>query len=134
MDYKKQVMDSAIKAMKLSYSPYSNFAVGAAIITKDGTIYQGANIENAAYGVCMCGERNAIYNAYCNGETKETIEALAIVADTPTPCSPCGACRQVISELLKPETKIYLLNLKGDVKETNPVELLPFAFNEDDLK
>lgn len=134
MDKNEQVIDSAIKAMKLSYSPYSNFAVGAAVISKEGSIYQGANIENASYGLCMCGERNAIYNAYCHGETKDTIEALAIVADSPAPCSPCGACRQVISELLNPETKIYLLNLKGDIKETNPVELLPFAFNKDDLK
>ena len=131
---KQELIAKAIEARKLSYSPYSNFAVGAAVLTKDGEVYLGANIENSSYPLCMCGERNALYNAYMHGEKKDDIEALVIVADTDTPCSPCGACRQVISELCNEKTLILLANLKGDVKETNIKELLPFAFSGDDLK
>ena len=82
----------------------------------------------------MCGERNAIYNAYMHGYKKEDLEALVIVADTDKPCSPCGACRQVISELFPEEAPIILANLKGDVKETTIKELLPFAFSGEDLQ
>lgn len=131
---KEELIAKAIDARKLSYSPYSHFAVGAAIATKNGQVYVGANIENSSYPLCMCGERNALYNAYMHGEKKDDIEMLAIVADTDTPCSPCGACRQVISELCNENTIILLANLKGDVKETNVKELLPFAFSGEDLK
>ena len=81
----------------------------------------------------MCAERNALYNAMMNGYKKSDFVALAIVADTDDACSPCGACRQVISELFPEEGKIYLANLKGAFKETNIKELLPFAFSGDDL-
>ena len=83
--------------------------------------------------LCVCAQ-NALYNAMMNGYKKEDFVALAIVADTDEPCSPCGACRQVISELFPKDGKIYLANLKGMEKETNIVELLPFAFSGDDLK
>ena len=82
----------------------------------------------------MCAERNALYNAMMNGYQKKDLLALAIVADTEEACSPCGACRQVISELFPREGKIYLSNLKGAFKETNIDELLPFAFSGEDLK
>lgn len=130
----EELIQIAIDARKLSYSPYSNFAVGAAILTKDGKYFVGANIENSAYPLCMCAERNALYNAYMNGETKDDIVMLAVVADTPAPCSPCGACRQVISELTNPDTPIVMANLKGEVKVVTTAELLPFAFSGDDLK
>ena len=81
----------------------------------------------------MCAERNAIYNAYCHGISQDDIEALAIVADTDGPVSPCGACRQVISELFPKDAPIYLANLNGDIKETNAEELLPYAFESSDL-
>ena len=123
----------AIQARENSYSPYSKFAVGAALLTTDGRVFRGCNIENAAYGLCMCGERNAIFNAYSNGVTQDDIEAIAIVADTDEPVSPCGSCRQVLSELFPKNGKIYLANLKGDVKETNITELLPFAFDSGDF-
>ena len=128
-----QLVEKAIDARKLSYSPYSNFAVGAALICKDGKVFQGANVENSAYPLCMCAERNAIYNAMMNGYKKSDFVALAIVADTDEPCSPCGACRQVISELFPRDGKIYLSNLKGAFKETSIDELLPFAFSGEDL-
>ena len=130
----KELVQKAVEARKLSYSPYSHFAVGAALLCKDGTVYLGANVENSAYPLCMCGERNAIYHAMMEGRKKEEFVALALAADTDGPCSPCGACRQVISELLPKEAKIYMANLKGTVQETTIGELLPFAFSEDDLK
>ena len=130
----KELVAKAIKARELSYSPYSNFKVGAAVLTKDGQVFVGANIENSSYPLCMCAERNALYNAYMHGYKKEDLVALALSADTEGPCSPCGACRQVISELLPAKAPIYMANLKGMVQETNIMELLPFAFSSEDLK
>lgn len=130
----KDLIEKAIEARKLSYSPYSHFAVGAALLTKDGRVFLGANIENSSYPLSMCAERNCVYNAYLHGVKKEDIVMLALAADTDGPCAPCGACRQVLSELLAMDTPIIMANLKGDVKETNVAELLPFAFSGDDLK
>ena len=129
-----ELANTAIEARNLSYSPYSKFKVGAALLCKDGKVFKGANIENSSYPLCMCAERNALYNAMINGYKKEDFVALAIAADTDEPCSPCGACRQVISELFPRDGEIILANLKGDLKETNIDELLPFAFSGDDLK
>ena len=130
----KELIEKAKEARKLSYSPYSHFAVGAALLCKDGTVYVGANVENSAYPLCMCAERNSIYHALMEGRKKEEFVALALAADTDGPCAPCGACRQVISELLPKEAKIYMANLKGALQETSIGELLPYAFSEDDLK
>ena len=131
---KENLILKAKEARKLSYSPYSRFAVGAAVLTKDGEIFLGANVENSSYSLCMCAERNAIYNAMMHGYKKEDMVALALIADTDEPCSPCGACRQVISELLPNDAPVIMANMKGEVKETNAVELLPFAFSAEDLK
>jgi cytidine deaminase len=130
---KKSLIECAIEARELAYNPYSHFAVGAAILCHDGSVYVGANIENASYPLSMCAERNALYNAMMDGKSQDDFEALAIVADCERPVSPCGACRQVLSELFPPEAPIYLANLKGNVMETTISELLPYAFNEDDL-
>ena len=134
MEDNNKYVSKAIEARKLSYSPYSKFAVGAALFTKDGQVFLGANIENSAYPLCMCAERNALYNAYMHGYKKEDFLVLALAADTDTPCSPCGACRQVISELFPSDGVILMANLKGDIQETNIKELLPYAFSEEDLK
>ncbi len=131
---KTELVNKAIEARKLSYSPYSHFSVGAAILTNSGEVFVGANIENSSYPLCMCAERNAIYNAYLHGVKKEDIVALAVVGDTDGVCSPCGACRQVISELVPTSAHIYMANLKGLIQETTVRRLLPFAFSEDDLK
>ncbi|MCR4562442.1 MAG: cytidine deaminase [Bacilli bacterium] len=131
---KYELIRKATHARSLSYSPYSHFAVGAALLCKDGSVYLGANIENSSYPLCMCAERNAIYNAMMDGKSKDDFEALAIIADSDQPCSPCGACRQVISELFPEEAPIYLANLEGDTKETLIKELLPFAFSGEDLE
>ena len=130
----EELMQQAVEARKLSYSPYSNFKVGAALLCKDGKVFVGANVENASYPLCMCAERNALYNAMMNGYKKSDFISLAIAADTDEPCSPCGACRQVISELFPREGEIVLANLKGDFKSSSIEELLPFAVSGDDLK
>lgn len=131
---KLELINVAIEARKLAYVPYSHFAVGAAILTKDGKVFKGANVENSSYPCGICAERNALYHAMMEGYKKDDLLALAIVADTDEPCSPCGLCRQVISELFPLDKPIYLANLKGAIKETNVNELLPFAFKESDLK
>ena len=129
----RELIDAATAARGRSYSPYSHFAVGAAVRCKDGSIYVGANVENSSYPLCMCAERNAIYNAMMDGKLSEDFVAFACVAATDGPVSPCGACRQVLSELYPHDKPIYLANLKGDVMVTNVEELLPFAFDGDDL-
>ena len=131
---KEELIKKAESARELAYAPYSKFKVGAALLTKDGQVFLGANIENSSYPLCMCAERNALYNAMLHGYKKSDFVALALTADTDEPCSPCGACRQVISELFPKDAPIYMANLKGDVKESNIQELLPFAFSGDDLK
>ena len=130
----QEIVALAMEGRKLSYSPYSHFAVGAVVITKDGKHYFGANIENASYPLCMCAERNALYNAYMDGYKKDDLLVLALVADTDDVCTPCGACRQVISELFPSDGKIIMANMKGKIKETTISELVPFAFDSSDLQ
>ncbi|MBM4762330.1 cytidine deaminase [Bacillus sp. B15-48] len=125
------LVNEAKKAREKAYVPYSKFQVGAALLSEDGTIFQGCNIENAAYSMCNCAERTAIFSAYAHGHRK--FKALAVIADTTRPVPPCGACRQVISELCPKEMKVYLTNLNGDIKEITVEELLPGAFSSEDL-
>lgn len=126
MDY-SLLIEKAFEASKNAYNPYSHFAVGACVALKDGTFVMGCNIENAAYGSTMCAERNAIYGAYCKGYKKEDIEAIAIVADCTPLASPCGACRQVLAELLTMDTPIVLANTQTSIVTTIK-ELMPMAF------
>ena len=119
-----ELYKAAVKARENSYSPYSHFAVGAAVRTAGGKIYSGCNIENGSYGLCNCAERTAIFTAVAAGERE--IDTICIVADTTGPVSPCGACRQVMSEFKI--RKIILTNMKGDVKECTLEELLPYQF------
>lgn len=121
----------AIEAMKKSYSPYSNFTVGAALLTKEGKIYTGANIENASYTPTVCAERNAIFTAVHEGE--RNFEAIAIVGglrgDVKGITAPCGVCRQVMSEFCSPDFKVILVTSNdGDYEETTLGELLPYTF------
>ena len=125
----QKLMDCAIKARENAYSPYSHFAVGAALLCEDGTLYEGCNIENASYGLTNCAERTAIFKAVSEGHT--TFKALAVVADTEGPCAPCGACRQVMAEFKIP--LIILGNLMGNIKIVTIEELLPFSFSECDV-
>lgn len=129
----EDLLKHAFKAMDNAYAPYSNYHVGACVVTKDGHTFLGANIENASYGATNCGERSAIFSAYSNGYRKEDIEAIAIVTDGDILAGPCGICRQVLSELLEDETPIVLSNGKEtEVKTIN--ELLPMRFTSEDLK
>ena len=125
----RQLVEAAVGAMRNAYSPYSNFKVGAAVLTKDGKVFGGCNIENASYPVTNCAERTAIFKAVSEGYRE--FAAIAIVADTPGPCSPCGMCRQAISEFKIP--RIIMANLKGAVQVATLAEILPFAFTDNDL-
>lgn len=125
----QKLMDCAIKARENAYSPYSHFAVGAALLCEDGTLFEGCNIENASYGLTNCAERTAIFKAVSEGHIK--FKALAVVADTEGPCAPCGACRQVMAEFKIP--LIILGNLMGNIKIVTIEELLPFSFSEYDV-
>jgi len=126
-----QLIEEAKKAREFAYVPYSKYKVGAALLTKDGKVYRGCNIENAAYSMCNCAERTALFKAYSEGDVDYV--AIAVVADAPRPVPPCGACRQVISELCSPEMKVILTNLKGSVQEITVKELLPGAFSAEDM-
>lgn len=125
------LIDQAIAARKKAYTPYSNFQVGAAVLTKNNQVFLGCNIENASYGLTNCAERTAIFKAVSEGE--KGIEAIVVVGDTEDPISPCGACRQVMAEFCDENTKIVLTNLKGDRVETTIHELLPGFFSSKDL-
>ena len=120
----QKLYKAAVEARENSYSPYSHFAVGAAVRTAAGKIYKGCNIENGSYGLTVCAERNAIFAAVGAGERELT--ELCVVADTSGPVSPCGACRQVMSQFKI--SRIILTNLKGDVKEMSLEEILPYGF------
>ncbi|WP_179395485.1 cytidine deaminase [Lacticaseibacillus absianus] len=127
-------MDELIEAAKQqrerAYVPYSHFAVGAAV-TVDGHVFTGCNIENASYGLSLCAERNAMFAAVMAGYTH--LDAIAVIADTPGPVSPCGACRQVMTEFFAPDAPVTLTNLKGDTLETTVSASLPGAFEKGDM-
>ena len=129
---KEELVKKAFEAMDNAYAPYSNYHVGACVLCKDGTTFLGANIENASYGATNCGERSAVFAAYSNGYRKKDIEALAIVSDGKKVGTPCGICRQVLSELLEPDTPIILSN-GIETRETNIGDLLPDSFGVEDL-
>ena len=130
MDY-KNLAEAAINAKKNALPTYSNFYVGAALLTNEDKVYTGCNIESSSYSLTICAERNAIFKAISEGERE--FKAIAIAGDTNDFISPCGACRQVISDLCG-EIDIILVNSNTDyiVKKTS--ELLPFAFGDKDLK
>ncbi|HDR7888426.1 TPA: cytidine deaminase [Bacillus toyonensis] len=129
---KKKYIEEANKMLSKAYIPYSKFPVGAALVTKEGKIYTGCNIENASYGLCNCAERTAIFKAVSEGE--RDFSYLVITGETDGPISPCGACRQVIAEFCDPKMRVLLTNVKGDEKEVTVEQLLPGAFIIDDLK
>lgn len=130
MDY-KNLAEAAIKAKQNALPKYSNFYVGAALLTKDEKVFSGCNVESSSYSLTICAERNAIFKAISEGE--RNFKALAVAGDTEEFITPCGACRQVISDICG-EIDIVLVNSKGKyiVKKTS--ELLPFAFGDKDLK
>jgi cytidine deaminase len=118
----------ARQARENAYAPYSRFLVGAALVTRDGRYFSGCNVENASYGLCNCAERTALFSAVAAGCRPGDFAAIAVIGDTPSPISPCGACRQVMSELCDDATPVWLGNLAGAVQETTVQALLPGSF------
>ena len=129
---KKELLELAFAAMQHAYVPYSKYRVGACVLLKDGTTIQGANIENASYGLTNCAERSALFATYSKGYRKDDIVALAIVSEGEYVAAPCGACRQVIVELMHEDTPIYLSNGKEEI-DTSIRELLPLSFTQKDV-
>ncbi len=129
----EKLFEAAREASELSYSPYSKFKVGAALLLSNGEIIKGSNIENASYGLSICAERSTLFSAYNKGYNKEDIKKVAIFANTSDFISPCGACRQVLSELVSKDCEIYLLNKIKKYKRVSVEELLPFAFNKENV-
>ena len=129
----KILFEKALESYYKAYAPYSKFSVGAAILADDGNIITGCNVEIASYGLTICAERNAIFNAYNQGYRKENLVKILITGNTPKPISPCGACRQVISELLSDNAVVILTNINGDMIEFTKDGLLPYGFTEGDL-
>lgn len=128
-----ELIAAAKEAYENAYTPYSKFNVGAALKLKDGIIIKGANVENASYGLTNCAERSALFTAYTQGYRRDDIEAIAIVANTDRPISPCGACRQVMSELMPAKANVILLSNKDEVAEYTIEQLLPYSFTSEDL-
>ena len=127
------LIEEARAARELAYTPYSQFKVGAALQCKDGRVFRGCNVENAAYGLCNCAERTAFFSAIAHGYKPGDFTALAVIGATDGPIAPCGACRQVTLELGGDELPVILTNLKGDRLDTTALGLLPHAFSPRDL-
>jgi cytidine deaminase len=122
----ERLLAAARKVMKRAYAPYSQFKVGAAMLTSKGEVFSGCNVENASYGLSNCAERTAIFAAVAQSGPGLNIRAIAVVNDQGVPCSPCGACRQVIYEF-GPNATVYFQSAKG-WKESHITELLPEGF------
>jgi cytidine deaminase len=126
----RELAKAAQKAKLNAYSPFSNFRVGAALLTEDGAIFSGCNIENSSYGLTICAERVAIFNAVSSGASKFT--AMAIVSDDPGFTPPCGACRQVLIDLAG-DIDFVMIDSKERFKILKLTSLLPFAFTRKNL-
>lgn len=131
----KTLIEYAKRAMKKSYSPYSGFSVGAALLTSDGKIYSGCNIENASFTPTVCAERTAFFNAVSNGE--KNFSAIAVVGgkigEITEYCPPCGVCRQVMREFCSDDFEIILFDGKS-VKKFRLEDILPFSFKPENLE
>ncbi len=123
----EELIELARQVRELAYAPYSKFKVGAVVECRDGRIFTGCNVENSSYGLTMCAERNALAKAVSEGG-REFIR-MAVIADAHAPVPPCGACRQVISELCGKQTEIVMVNLRGQIETHTVDELLPEAFD-----
>lgn len=127
---KAELLEAALKARENAYAPYSRFQVGAALLADDGKIYTGCNVENASYGLAVCAERVAVFQAVLNGA--RSFRAMAVVAALDEPVPPCGACRQVLAEFA-PEMPLFMGNLQGKISCLKVKDLLPYAFGLDKL-
>lgn len=126
----RELLEKAKEAMQFAYCPYSEFQVGAALLTAGGKLYLGCNIENSSYGATNCAERTAIFKAISEGERQFT--KIAIVSSANDLTYPCGICRQVLAEHM-PDGILIFEDAKGNIKEYSMVEILPLAFTKKDL-
>ncbi|MFH0931012.1 MAG: cytidine deaminase [Candidatus Zixiibacteriota bacterium] len=124
----KELILEAKKAMKLAYAPYSNFKVGAALLSSSGKVFTGANLENSSFGLTVCAERVALYKALSSGGKEFT--KIAVIASAEKPITPCGLCRQALFEF-SPDLKVICSNLKGKVRKFTLKQLLPHPFSYD---
>jgi cytidine deaminase len=130
-DDRQEVIDAALKARDYAMAPFSNFRVGAAVLTENGKIYTGCNVESASYGLTVCAERVAVWKALSEGA--RNFGLIVIVADTERLTPPCGTCRQIIWEFCR-ESTILLMNLRGETETMQVRDLLPRAFDARYLK
>ena len=128
------MIEKLIELQKNSYSPYSKFAVSAIAVMKDGKEFPGVNVENAAYGACICAERSAILSAISNGYKKGEFKELYVMISGGEVGTPCFQCRQVISELFDKNCIVHCCSTKGVIEDHTVEELCPYPFGEDDLK
>ena len=128
-----QKYELVMKAYNNAYAKYSNFQVGAVVILKDDKYFLGSNIENASYGLSNCAERSALFATYSNGYRKDDILELVLIGKSNDFLYPCGACRQVICELMDLDCKITLFKLNKTFKEIKVRDLMPFLFDESEL-
>lgn len=129
----EQLIEEAKKAREYSYSPYSHFRVGAALLCADGTVYTGCNIENAAFSPTNCAERTAVFKAVSEG--KKDFVKIAVVGDDESCLSPCGVCRQVLMEFVDPmDFEVVMAGGSGCKKVAKLAELLPESFSPINLK
>lgn len=126
----RSLTTAARRAAKASYSPYSHFRVGAAVLTGRGKVFTGCNVENASYGLCNCAERTAIFSAVAAGETE--IKAVAVYTPTQSVTAPCGACRQVMNEF-GPDALVVSVCDSDERIETTVGQLLPASFGPKNL-
>ncbi len=131
MDY-NELAQKAVEAKSKAFATYSNFHVGAALVTEDEKLYLGANIENSSYSLTICAERTAVFQAILDGHRK--FKAIAIASDFEDYCPPCGACRQVLMDLCGPKLDVIMINGKNEIVTYKLQELLPHSFGEDFLK
>jgi cytidine deaminase len=122
-----ELIGFASQAREMAHAPYSKFEVGAALVTTDGRVFLGCNIENSTYSLTVCAERVAIFKAVSEGSRE--IVKIAVVVDTENLTPPCGCCRQMIWEFAAEETTVIMANLSGDVQKCEIKDLLPKAFD-----
>jgi cytidine deaminase len=127
----KELMAEAVRARKRAYAPYSRFPVGAALLARDGRVFHGCNVENASYGLAICAERNAVWQAVASG-VKE-FSAIAVTARDGRGAPPCGSCRQVLHEFA-PHAWVYWRDARGRILRRRVGELLPNAFRLEELR
>jgi cytidine deaminase len=130
-EIRAKLLTRARAVLRHSYSPYSKFAVGASVLTDDGSIYDGVNVENASYGLTNCAERAAIFTAIADG--KRRIRAIAIVSSGGAITVPCGACRQVLAEFAPDAAEVLVENGLGGRRIFTMGELLPHSFRSANL-